>query len=485
MSETGSGYKENHYSVNPNETETALSQDDRHEDVKQSFDTGLKAWLQVLGSFFLYFNSWGIINAFGVFETYYEQHILSNKSPSLIAWIGSVQSALLMVVGVVSGSLFDAGYFYALLPTGTFLVVLGMMMTSLSTEYYQIMLAQGVCVGIGAGFMFIPSVALLPQYFQKRRALENGVAASGSSIGRVLIPIMFRQLEVKIGFAWATRIIAFLSLSTCAISIGVMRQRFRPKEKRALLQLSAFKEAQYSLFCLACFLGFLGFYNFLVYVQPFAINAEIADANLGFYLVAILNATSTFGRFGPNFIADYIGSLNVLCPSLIITAVLAYCWIAVNTTAAIIALSALYGFFSGGFVSSIAVVMMEITPDIRKLGTRLGMCFALESIGLLVGTLIGGAILSRTGSYLGVQLFCGSCLAACAVILSAISGFAPYHTAAITTEVAVDNVARISNFAKDFWGAVRYLECRLRDEKVNAIVAATNFAAVAAVTENL
>jgi uncharacterized membrane protein len=92
------------------------------------------------------FFSRGIINAFGVFETYYEQHTLSHQSPSSIAWIGSVQSALLMVVGIVSGPLFDGGYFYALLPTGTFLVVLGMMMTSLSTKYYQIMLAQGICV---------------------------------------------------------------------------------------------------------------------------------------------------------------------------------------------------------------------------------------------------------------------------------------------------------------------------------------------------
>lgn len=359
----------------------------------------------------------GIINAFGVFETYYEQHVLSHMSPSSIAWIGSVQSALLMIVGVVSGPLFDAGYFYALLPTGSFLVILGMMMTSLSTKYYQIMLAQGICVGIGAGFLFIPSVALLPQYFRKRRALANGIAASGSSVGGVLFPIMFRQLEIKIGFPWATRTIALLSLVTCAISIGVMRQRFRPQEKRALLQLSAFKEAQYSLFCLACFLGFLGFYNFLVYVQPFAIETGIADANLGFYLVAILNAASTFGRFGPNYVADYTGSLNVLFPALTVTAILAYCWIAINTTSGIIALSALYGFFSGAFVSLIAVVMMEITQDIRKLGTRLGMCFGLESIGLLIGTPIGGTIISRTGSYLGVQLFCGSCLAACAAIL--------------------------------------------------------------------
>lgn len=58
MSESGSGCKENLYVAHPDEVATALSQEDRHDDAKQDFDTGVKAWLQVLGSFFLYFNSW-------------------------------------------------------------------------------------------------------------------------------------------------------------------------------------------------------------------------------------------------------------------------------------------------------------------------------------------------------------------------------------------------------------------------------------------
>jgi MFS family permease len=338
-------------------------------------------------------------------------------SPSSIAWIGSIESALLMLVGVITGPLFDAGYFYVLVPVGTFLVVFGLMMTSLSTEYYQIMLAQGICVGIGTGCLFVPSVALLPQYFKKKRGLANGIAASGSSIGGVLYPIVFHQLQQEIGFPWATRVLGFLSLATCIVSICVMRLRFRPQEKRALLQLSAFREIQYTLFCLASFLGFLGFYNFLVYVQPYAIETKIVDDNLGFYLVSILNAASTFGRVAPNLIADHTGPLNMLSPASAITAVLAYCWAAVHNTSGIIALSALYGFFSGGFVSLPPVVIMTITKDFRKFGTRLGMCFALTSISLLVGTPIGGAILNSTGSYLGVQMFCGSCLASCAMIL--------------------------------------------------------------------
>lgn len=325
-----------------------------------------------------------------------------------------------MFIGVVTGPLFDAGYIYVLLPLGSFMVVFGYMMTSLATEYYQVMLAQGICVGLGAGCLFVPSVAILPQYFKKRRALANGLAASGSSFGGVIYPVMFDQLRNRVGFPWAVRAIAFLSLGTCMFSCSVLRPRFKPKERRALVQLSAFKEVQYTLFTMALFFGFLGFYNYLIYVQPWAISTGVINANLGFYLVPILNAASTFGRITPNMVADYTGPLNMLTPASIVTALLAYCWIAVHSSAGIIVLTAFYGFFSGSFVSMPPVVMMAITKDFRDLGTRLGMCFCICSVALLIGTPIGGAILSGTGSYLGVKAFCGSCLALCGVILSVV-----------------------------------------------------------------
>ncbi|KAL6799974.1 putative MFS monocarboxylate transporter [Trichoderma sp. SZMC 28012] len=391
------------------------------------FDTGIKAWLQVLGAFFLWFNSWGLINTFGVFQTFYEQYILSHHSPSAIAWIGSIQSHLLMSVGVITGPLFDLGYFPFLVPFGSFMVVLGYMMTSLSTKYYQIMLAQGLCVGIGTGCLFVPSVALLPQYFRQKRALANGIAATGASIGGVIYPIIFYKLQQSAGFPWATRALGFVCLATSSVSIAFMRVRVQPNTKRALLQLSAFKDPQYSLFCLAMFFGFLGFYNFLSFVQPWAFDQGIASENLSFYLLPILNAASTFGRVTPNFLADHVGPLNMLAPAAGITALLAYCWIAVNSTAGIIVLSIFYGFFSGGFVSLPPVVMTALTKDLRDLGTRLGMFFAVVSLALLVGTPIGGAILTGSNSYLGVQVFCGSCLAVCFIITCSIrllrSGF--------------------------------------------------------------
>ncbi|KAJ2973369.1 hypothetical protein NQ176_g6650 [Zarea fungicola] len=279
------------------------------------------------------------------------------------------------------------------------------------------MLAQGICVGLGTGCLFVPAVAVLPQYFQRKRALANGIAATGASTGGVIYPILFHRLQQQVGFPWATRALAFVCLGTSAVSIAVMRVRVTPKQKRALLQLSAFKEMEYSLFCVAIFSGMLGFYNFLNYIQPWAIQQGIAGQDLGFYLLAMINAASTLGRVTPNFLADRYGPLNILFPAAAISSIMAFCLIAVDSTAGVIVLAILYGFFSGGFVSLPAVVVAFLTKDFSTLGTRLGMFFAIVSLGLLLGTPVGGAILSGAGSYHGVQAFCGACLALCSILV--------------------------------------------------------------------
>ena len=56
-------------------------------------------------------------------------------------------------------------------------------MTSVCTHYWQFFLAQGVLAGIGAGLLFIPSVAVMSQYFLKKRALAIGIASLGGSVG--------------------------------------------------------------------------------------------------------------------------------------------------------------------------------------------------------------------------------------------------------------------------------------------------------------
>lgn len=377
---------------------------------------GSLAWLQVLGSFFLFFNCWGSVNTFGAFQTYYESNPDWSETASNISWIGSIQAFLLLMIGVVTGPIYDKGYFKALIIAGTFLIVLGYMMTSLTNRYWQVVLAQGVVIGLGNGCLWVPSVAILPQYFTTRKALANGIAAAGSSTGGVIYPLVFRRLEQTAGFGWACRILGFIALATLAISITVMKQRVMPKQKRTIFDFSGFKEPAYALYCLATFLAFISFYGPIYYLSPFAIENRITSRDLGFYLLPILNAASIPGRIIPNFIGDKIGPLNILIPCSFMTGVVALTWIAVHDIPGIITYSCFYGFFSGAFISIAPVCIVAITSDLRQIGTRMGMNFFVSSFGLLIGTPITGAILSSSGSWLGPQLWSGILLMATACV---------------------------------------------------------------------
>ena len=264
----------------------------------------------------------------------------------------------------------------------------------------------------------MPCVAILPQYFKKKRALANGIAASGSGIGGIIYPIMFRQLQLKIGFPWSTRVLGFVAFGSNLVSISILRVRFQPEEKRALVQIAAFKDPVYTLFCASQFIGFCGLYNMLVYIQPYSLDNSIMGEDLGFYLVSILNSASTVGRVIPNYIADRIGPFNVMIPMTLASGILGFCWTGIHTQSGVLALVALYGFTSGGFVSIPPTVMASITPDMRDFGTRVGMSFVFCALGALAGTPVGGAIINDTGDYFGVKMLVGSSLVTSSIFMA-------------------------------------------------------------------
>ncbi|KAF7860283.1 hypothetical protein EAF04_008411 [Stromatinia cepivora] len=372
---------------------------------------GVVAWLQVVGSFFLFFNSWGIVNMFGAFQTFYENDLLSHESPSNVSWIGSIQAFLLLLVGVITGPLFDAGLFRPLLFTGTFLVVFGMMMTSISKTYWEVILAQAVCMGIGLGCLFVPSVAIVSTYFSTRKAFATGIAASGSSLGGVIYPIIFHNLQPKIGFAWTTRALGFVFLATLTISMSIMKMRVKPSQKRKLIDLAAFKEPPYILFTIGLFFGFMGLNIPFYYISSYAMDENIMSSNSAFYMLSTINAASIFGRIIPNYFADKFGPLNIIIPGTLIASVVAFSWTGIHSVGGLVVFAILYGFSTGCFVSIPPTVIVSLSPHFGVVGTRMGMTFAVGGLGLLIGTPVAGQILSNSG-YVPTIGFCGALLLA-------------------------------------------------------------------------
>ena len=359
----------------------------------------------------------GIINNFGVYQTYYGISLASEATASDISWIGSLQGALLFSVGIITGPLFDQGYLRSLLLVGSFFVVFGMMMTSKCEHFWQTMLAQGLTVGVGCGCLFVISVAIIPTYFAKRKAFAMGIAATGSALGGIVYTIMFRQLQPTIGFGWATRITAFIVLATLSVPIVGMKLRVRPSSRRRLFDASAWKEAPYTLFNIGFFFGLMGIYVPFFYLQSYSIDLGIVDEDLGSYLLVILNGASVWGRIIPTFFADKTGCFNMLIPTCIFTAFLAYMWIDIRNGPGIVVFAILYGFFSGTFLGLAPTTTVMLSPNLSVVGVRVGMTLFVASIGLANGNPIAGAVL-RYG-WCSLQAWAASCVAISAVCITA------------------------------------------------------------------
>jgi len=360
-------------------------------------DGGLQAWLHVLAGFMLFFNTWGLLNTFGVFQTYYEAGELFQETSSNIAWIGSIQAFMLLFIGFVVGPIYDRGFLRSLLIIGTVLVVLGFMMLSICKTYWQVLLAQGFCVGLGAGCLFVPSVAILPTYFSRKLGLAVGLAAAGSSMGGIIYPIIFYRLVNQIGFGWSVRVLGFICLATLLIPIAIIRMRVKPPKARALVDWTVFTDWPFVFFTIATLIGFQGLYVMLFYISYYGQATGITSSSLSFYLVPILNAGSVFGRTIPNAISDRIGPLNLIIPGAIISGILTLCLIAVHNVGALVAVTLLYGFFSGVFIALPPVCFIVLTKDKSKVGSRIGMGFGVLGVAVLAGGPGGGSILQDYG----------------------------------------------------------------------------------------
>ncbi|KXH26798.1 major facilitator superfamily transporter [Colletotrichum salicis] len=384
-------------------------------------DGGVTAWLVVLGAWCTSFCSFGWVNSVGAFQEYYQSDLLRNYSPSTISWIPSLQIFFMMAMGPIIGQLYDHYGPRYLILAGTFLHVFGLMMTSLATQYWQILLAQGVCSAIGVAAIFQPALNTIHGWFNVKRGAAFGLLSTGSSIGGIVFPIMVTRLIKSLGYPWAMRICAFMILGLLIIANLTVKALHPPRPQKISMDqiIRPFKEYEFVCLVIGFFLFTYGIFVPINYIQVQALEAGM-DPNLAQYLVAILNAGSLFGRMFSGIMGDKIGKYNIFVVVCYLTSIwMLALWIPANSDGALIAFAILFGFCSGAYVSLIAPLIAQISP-LHEIGFRTGITFFTNSIGGLTTNPINGAILAGSGGWVGIKVFSGAfCIAGTTFILAA------------------------------------------------------------------
>lgn len=334
--------------------------------------------------------------SFGVFQQYYETNL--GASSMAISWVGAIQFALCPMFGCISGPLFDAGYLKHLIVVGGALYVFCLMMTSLATEYYQVLLAHGIGVGLSMGIFLCvsrcsktltrssPSVATISQHFarSRHRNLAFGIHASGSAIAGIFLPIMLNRLLPTVGFPWTMRICESYVKLTTLTTVGFMVLAFMifayfalsttlpPRKKLAILSPVVYKNRAYSVYVMAGCFGALCIY------APFTFSVTYStmrgmSLELANYTPAVANGVSLIGRLLPPYVASITGPINIMMVFTTVAGIMLLCWTTARDTTGIMVFLAFYGLISGGFGASMNPGAASFSPAPNQAGLYLGM----------------------------------------------------------------------------------------------------------------
>lgn len=438
----------------PPDTEKA-SPKTQASDIPTYPEGGTQAWLVVLGAWCGLTASIGVYNTTGVFSVIISSSVLPTTSASSIGWIFSAYAFVVWSVGVWVGPCFDLFGPRLLMLAGACCTVLGMMCLGLCTgmhstncvllgtraltfpsEYYQIFLAFSLLTGLGLSLLLTPSMACVAHWFDTRRGLASGVAWTGSGFGGVLFPLVIQALVPQVGWSWCVRVVGFVLLALCIISICFCRSRLTAPQLKdgkspwqaTLPDYHIFLDGTGAMAVTTAGTLFtdLAYYIPITYLPAYYLARQHISSDVGitgsaafaYQLLAILNAASCFGRLTSGTLGDRFGHYNTMIVSLFFCAVSVFAfWIPdiltqdLTSPALLIVFVILFGFVSGSNVSLTPICLGQLC-GINDYGRYYASCYTVVAFGVLISLPAAGGILDAVDveskdKYWGVAVFTG------------------------------------------------------------------------------
>ncbi|KAI0718179.1 MFS general substrate transporter [Cerioporus squamosus] len=394
-------------------------------------DRGLRAWTFCAAGFVVEMMVWGFGFSYGIFQDYYTSHPPFDSSSGIaIAAVGTIALGLMYGEGFILSFLLGRypDYLRPAMWFGLALYFASLFCSSFATEVWQLILLQGVGVGIGGGILYMPVIKLLPEWFSERRGLAGGIIFSGTGVGGFAFPFLLNFLLDKVGLRWTLRIWAIGTSLCTAIALLGMRSRFPvPKFSSAQRrpkfippQLTFLKNALFWSFAVTNLLQGLSYFPVSLYIVTF--TRTISDQFTATIILALFNSSAVLGQVLLGHLTDRFPYPSIMLVSALGSALGAFLlWGFANAAIYLYFFAVIFGCLSGGFSSTWTNAAAECAgykPEYAGMAFS-GLAFS-KGVSAVVGPIISGLLLEagkglpmghgfgRSG-YGAVEIFVGSC----------------------------------------------------------------------------
>lgn len=372
---------------------------------------GRKAWSVVVGAFLMLFPSFGLQVSIGTLQDYWAQNQLAEYSARDIGWIPSLFVYLGLALGLLIGPMFDRYGPTWIIRIGTTSYVIMIFLLAECTKYWQFMLCCGLFGGICAAMLTTTGLAVVSHWFKARRGLVHGISMIGSSFGGLTIPLVLRATFPKYGYRWSIRILGFMFLACFIVSNLLCKARIPPSrgKKKAIISLSIFKDARFCFLTVSTFGVEVVLFGVLGILPTYATVSTDFAADTGFYLIALLNGSSCFGRIISGYLSDRYGRFNVFLVGMLLTLlIILVIWLPFGGThlPALYLFSALFGFCTGSWMALLPACIGQLCRA-EEFGTYFGSLYFLAGTSLLITIPVSGELVEAVGAKSMIGFYTG------------------------------------------------------------------------------
>jgi MFS family permease len=225
-------------------------------------------------------------------------------------FIGGLNFAMAMLLAPLATVLTRRFGKHATMLAGSTLQCGGYIAASFASKTWQLYLSQGVLVGSGIGFIIVPSMAILSQWFSKRRSVANGLSSAGSGIGGMAFSWGTQAMIENIGLSWALRTTGIATLVACTTATLLIRDRNRHiKPPQLAFDTKLLRRYEVILLLLWAFISMFGYITLLFSLSDFALSIGLSPAQ-GTDIVGFLNLGTAVGRPLIGIASDRFSRIN-------------------------------------------------------------------------------------------------------------------------------------------------------------------------------
>ncbi|KAJ6259540.1 hypothetical protein Dda_5177 [Drechslerella dactyloides] len=384
-------------------------------------------WVCVFCCMFINACTWGINASYGVYLSYYLTHqppLFAEATSLDYAFVGGITVGCGMLISPVANLLTRKFSSHVALLLGCTLQCASLICASFAYRIWHLYLSQGLLFGIGMGFIFVASVGILPQWFDKKRSVANGISAAGSGIGGLAFSLGTNAMLQHVGLAWAFRITAIVALTvntTCSLLLRDRNKNINPDIK--MFDLKILKRIEFLYIVGWGGFSMLGYVVILYSLPNYGLSVGLTQKQ-GSIMVAILNLGMAIGRPVVGLYSDTWGRINMAGALTFVCSLTVFIiWINATSFGALIFFGLINGAICGTFWTTVAPVIAEVV-SLKELPSALNLMWLFMIAPLTFSEPIGLALrqvrwengVEKT-SYLYPQIFSGLMYLVAAVLM--------------------------------------------------------------------